>query len=111
MKTPFHFDKLLQVTIKFFFAFLFIFSVSSFKANASNYYWIGGSGNWDDLNHWATTSGGSILYTQIPTALDDVYFDAHSFSAPGQLVNLNPLTILVHSMNWSGVTNNSRNNH
>lgn len=76
------------------------------KTNASNYYWIGGTGNWDDLSHWATTSGGTTIYTQIPTALDDVFFDANSFNGPGQKVILNPLTIFVHTMNWTGVTNN-----
>ncbi len=80
---------------------LFLFLIS-FKATAVNYYWIGGSGNWSDLSHWATTSGGTTLHTQIPTALDDVFFDANSFSAAGQIVSFDPLTILVRSINWTG---------
>lgn len=88
------------------FLLLVILSLSSAKLKAADYYWIGGSGNWSDLSHWATTSGGSTVYTQIPTAVDDVYFDANSFTAPGQTVNFDPLTILAHNISWTGVTNN-----
>lgn len=76
------------------------------KSNAANYYWIGGSGNWTDLTHWATTSGGTITHNQIPTAADDVFFNANSFTATGQVVTLNPLTALMQNMSWAGVTNN-----
>lgn len=56
---------------------------------AANYYWTGGTGNWSDFaNHWATASGGTTFYTQPPTPLDDVYFDANSFSANGQAVTV-----------------------
>lgn len=88
--------------------FLLILSMSclfSVKAVGANYYWIGGSGNWTDLTHWATTSGGTSFYNQIPTANDDVFFDANSFTAPGQVVNLNALTMFVRDMTWTGVTN------
>ena len=84
----------------------FILCLFTVKTKASDYYWIGGSGNWSQLSHWATASGGSTLYTQIPTAFDDVYFDANSFTAPGQAVNFDPLTILVRNISWVGVTNN-----
>ncbi len=75
------------------------------SSRALNYYWIGGTGNWTDLNHWATSSGGATLHTQIPTALDNVFFDANSFSAAGQVVTLNAATGLVNNMNWTGATN------
>ncbi|GAB2811188.1 hypothetical protein GCM10027043_08250 [Ferruginibacter profundus] len=74
-------------------------------SRALNYYWIGGTGNWTDLNHWATSSGGAVLHTQIPTALDNVFFDANSFAAAGQVVTLNSATSLVNNMNWTGATN------
>ncbi|MEO6669979.1 MAG: gliding motility-associated C-terminal domain-containing protein [Ferruginibacter sp.] len=81
---------------------LFIFSL---KATSLNYFWIGNSGNWTELGHWATTSGGSTLHTQIPTALDDVFFDASSFTIPGQAVHFGALTMLAHNVNWTGVIN------
>ncbi|HPR57833.1 MAG TPA: hypothetical protein PK915_05620, partial [Bacteroidales bacterium] len=75
---------------------------------AQNYYWVGGSGNWNEPAHWSTTSGGAGG-TCIPTAIDNVFFDAGSFSAPGQTVTIvgNETGIAYcKSMNWSGVTNN-----
>ncbi len=86
------------------FAALFLV-LSANKINALNYYWIGGTGNWNDLNHWATTPGGTVLHNYIPTAVDDVFFDAHSFNAAGQTVTLNPLTILCNNLDFTGVTN------
>src|ERR1700754_429738 len=75
------------------------------RSVALNYYWVGGSGNWSNLSHWATSSGGSVLHTQIPNDLDDIFFDANSFTATGQSVNLDQPVILVHDLNWTGVTN------
>ena len=40
------------------------------------------AGNWSDISHWATTSGGVITHPQVPTANDDVYFDTNSFDGP-----------------------------
>jgi gliding motility-associated-like protein len=85
---------------------ILFFLCTSLTTNAANYYWIGGSGNWSDPTHWATTSGGATLHNQIPTAVDDVFFDANSFTAVGQTVTLDPLTILCRDLSWVGVTNN-----
>jgi hypothetical protein len=78
--------------------------VSTTIFSQQNYYWVGGTGDWTDLTHWATTSGGSTKRTNVPTSLDDVFFDANSFSAAGQKV-----TVIdganCHNMNWTGVTN------
>jgi len=47
----------------------------------ANRYWVGGTGNWsDDTNHWSTTSGGAAALGNLPTAADDVFFDANSFN-------------------------------
>ncbi len=55
----------------------------------SDYYWVGGSGNWSDFaNHWATTSGGSTFETTVPGVLDNVIFDANSFSSAGEIVTI-----------------------
>lgn len=50
-------------------------------------YWVGGSGNWNDTAHWSTTSGGSGG-ASAPTSVDDAFFDANSFSADGQYVQM-----------------------
>lgn len=71
-----------------------------------DYYWVGGIGDWSDAaNHWATTSGGSTFYNFVPGALDNVYFDANSFTTDGQTVTLDIATANFHDMDWSAITN------
>ena len=48
------------------------------SSSAANYYWIGGSGNWNDTLHWSATSGGVASYSIIPTSIDDVFIDNNS---------------------------------
>lgn len=71
----------------------------------ANYYWVGGSGSWSDLTHWATTSGGNTYHNQVPTFQDDVFFDANSFSSTGESVNLNVSNAVCKSLIWNGVKN------
>ncbi|MFK7970566.1 MAG: HYR domain-containing protein [Bacteroidia bacterium] len=76
-------------------------------ASCSAFYWVGGSGNWSDFqNHWASFSGGPANQTNIPGPADDVYFDANSFSTPGQTVTFDMANPVCRSMNWSSAPNN-----
>ncbi|MBL0070804.1 MAG: T9SS type A sorting domain-containing protein [Bacteroidetes bacterium] len=80
-----------------------IILLNTLALKAADYYWVGGSGNWSDYgNHWATTSGGTIFHTAIPTLNDNVYFDANSFSATGQQVTLDNTLIYCNTMDWTG---------
>ncbi|MBK8450227.1 MAG: hypothetical protein IPL42_09510 [Saprospiraceae bacterium] len=72
-------------------------------ASPQDYYWIGNGGNWTDANHWSLTSGG-VSSGCIPTLIDNVFFDANSFSGGGQTVTVN-LQSYCKNMNWTGVTN------
>lgn len=72
---------------------------------AADYYWVGGSGDWSDISHWATTSGGVTRHNTVPTANDNVNFDANSFTAPNQVVNVNNQTIFCLDMNWNNASN------
>ncbi len=81
------------------------FLIISPKIRALDYYWIGGSGNWSDISHWATTSGGPITHNQAPTAEDDVIFDANSFNGPNQTVTIVG-NAFCRTMRWTGVSNN-----
>ena len=74
----------------------------SFSSSASPYYWVGGSGNWSDLNHWASTSGGGVHYLQVPTPTDDVFFDSKSFTAADQVVMVNVGNAVCAPMSWTG---------
>lgn len=79
----------------------------SVGCNALNYYWVGGSGNWSDYSHhWATSSGGSIFHNQVPQSTDNVFFDASSFTATGQVVTVDQTVVHCADMTWTGVTHN-----
>ena len=87
---------------------ILIFSISGL-ATASNYYWVGNTGNWNDLTKWANSSGGAgSAYAQIPTSIDNVFFDANSFNANSQVVTIN-VTAPCLDMTWSGLDQTSIN--
>lgn len=89
--------------IKMFFVLLLI--TAAYPLHAAKYYWVGGAGNWTDLTHWASTSGGSEKYQSLPGIYDDVIFDANSgFAAGNNTVTLDS-TGSCKSMNWTGATN------
>ncbi len=57
---------------------LFILLFSSFLGlNAQTLYWVGGSGNFNDGQHWSLTSGG-VSSGKIPNSSSDVIFDDNS---------------------------------
>lgn len=50
-------------------------------------YWVGGTGEWNDGNHWAFSTGGQAVGCS-PSIIDHAVFDANSFSASGQAVSI-----------------------
>ena len=83
--------------------FLLILSFN-FSLAQQDYYWVGGSGNWSDVSHWATTSGGVTNHAVAPTELDNVFFDSNSFSGSGQSVTIDGVAV-CHDFDWTGATN------
>ena len=79
--------------------------VLSMRSYAVDYFWVGGSGNWSDITHWVTTSGGNAQHIQPPTSTDDVYFDANSFDGADQVITIN-VPALARNITWNGITNN-----
>ncbi len=83
--------------------FCFVLLLST-PTNASNYYWVGGSGNWNDYsNHWANSSGGSNFYSTPPGAGDNVFIDSASFTQNGSISfagNFNPQ---IQDLNFAGL--------
>ena len=69
---------------------------------ASNMYWIGGTGNWNDTKHWSLTSGGPSG-TVIPAASDDVFFDQNSFSSDKQTVKVTADAV-CRNIDWSTIS-------
>ena len=90
--------------IPFFTLALFFFLPAQLAA--LDYYWVNGAGNWSDHNnHWATTSGGGVFHDQVPTSMDNVYFDANSGFSPGNnTVTIDQTVIYCMDMDWTGVT-------
>jgi Leucine-rich repeat (LRR) protein len=84
---------------------LFINTVCS----AQDYYWISNGGDWKNPAHWSLTSGGTSAGV-VPAATNNVYFDANSFTLPGQVVYVpddgSQTGVDFKTMDWRGVTNN-----
>ncbi|NRB63164.1 MAG: gliding motility-associated C-terminal domain-containing protein, partial [Saprospiraceae bacterium] len=67
-------------------------------------YWVDGTGQWDDTTHWSLTSGGTGGQC-VPTPLDNVIFDANSFTGAFDRVEAGDLLEhYCHDMTWDGVT-------
>lgn len=98
MRNPFR-----SLAVGSFWLILTLLSLCSPAAHAASYYWVGGSGTWSDLAHWAATTGGAGgAYGQVPQSTDDVYFNASSFTAANQTVALSP-TVTCLNMDWRGI--------
>ncbi|HPR57834.1 MAG TPA: T9SS type A sorting domain-containing protein [Bacteroidales bacterium] len=75
----------------------------TFIESVQNLYWVGGTGNWNDITHWASESGGAGGYC-LPTQLDNVIFDDNSFIQTGQAVYVDVADAMCNNMDWSAVT-------
>ena len=51
--------------------------VSFFQVFSEDYYWVGGQGDWSDLNSWRTINGS--IPNEVPDAEDNVIFNQNSF--------------------------------
>jgi gliding motility-associated-like protein len=71
--------------------------------NGLDYYWVGGNGDWTDINHWATSSGGSLKHIQTPTPSDNVYFDANSSNA-NFAISMNIPVVVCRTLHFGGLT-------
>lgn len=75
------------------------------SAAGSDRYWIGGSGDWNDPNHWSTTSGGAPGAC-VPTVNDNVFFNAASGFTPGsKTVSIANGNAYCHNIDWTGAPN------
>lgn len=65
---------------------------------AQERYWVGGSGDWFDSQHWATESGG-VGGTSVPGASDAVIVDQNSFVNDG-LISINQ-DVVIRTFIWT----------
>lgn len=77
-----------------------------------NFYWKGGSGNWNDINHWSLdpTSARLTSTCGIPTIYDNVFFD--QYSGLSSTINSIILSgdIYVNDMIFSGISSSNKTN-
>ena len=67
------------------------------------YYWVGGTGNWEDLSHWSNSSGGEGgVFCDLPKSINTVVFDENSFTAANQSVTINN-NAFCDSMLWNNI--------
>ncbi|NNF35650.1 MAG: hypothetical protein HKN68_16200, partial [Saprospiraceae bacterium] len=72
----------------------------TFSLSSQDRYWVGGSGNWSDINHWSTSSGG-IGGASIPSASSNVFFDSNSGLSSGTItIDINAET---QDLDFTGV--------
>jgi trimeric autotransporter adhesin len=75
------------------------------QLQAADYYWVGGTGNWSDLNHWRLGSSAGSIPSIVPSAADNVFFDNNSgFTAASKIVTLNA-NGFCNNMTWGNVAN------
>jgi gliding motility-associated-like protein len=75
---------------------------------ANDYYWVGGGGNWSDINHWRLGSSSGSKPNIVPSVADNVFFDANS--GFGATAATKTVTLdgdgFCNNMTWSNVPNN-----
>lgn len=79
-------------------SFSLILTYKSTNESQSTYYWVGGSGDWNDGSHWSVNSGG-VPIQRIPTSVDRVVVDENSFFLPNQQISLST-NVEVGSLTW-----------
>jgi hypothetical protein len=65
-------------------------------------YWVGGTGNWSDTAHWATASGGATT-GGLPTAADNVHFDAGSNTTNAAYTMTVDTAAVMNDLNFSAM--------
>ncbi|MCT2561778.1 gliding motility-associated C-terminal domain-containing protein [Chryseobacterium herbae] len=77
-------------------------NVTTIPHTSRNFYWIGGNGNWSDLDHWTSRADGTPDSTNpcLPTAMDHVFFN--KFSGTNYTVNID-VPANCNNMTWEDV--------
>lgn len=83
-----------------------ITNASGWTLTGRKLFWIGGSGNWTDINHWSLSSGGTANATCIPSYSDSTIFDVNSFSSNNQTVTVDKKSFSSY-LDWSDAAFNT----
>lgn len=86
-------------------SFITVLPVDVQAADSDPYYWVGGTGNWSDVNHWSSTDDGTGGdYATVPNSTNPVYFATTAFTGAGQVVTVDANTY-AKSIDASAATN------
>jgi hypothetical protein len=84
---------------------VFFLALCALKADAADYYWVGGGGQWSDLNHWRLGSPAGSIPSIVPSSSDNVLFTNQSgFTAGNATVTLNA-NGFCNNISWVAVPN------
>ncbi|MCB0806452.1 MAG: hypothetical protein KDC05_11690, partial [Bacteroidales bacterium] len=72
------------------------------QLSAEDYYWVGGSGKWSDLNSWRTATGE--IPNEIPDEADNVIFNENSFLNNRDTVFILTGNPTCHDMRWMNLS-------
>jgi gliding motility-associated-like protein len=78
--------------------------LSSVLSAQTDYFWIGGQGNWTNLNNWVTTSG--LAPEEVPDANDNVIFNDNSFAQDNDTVFIFTKNPECKNMIWENLKYN-----
>ena len=81
---------------------LLLLACTNSATQAAGYYWVGGSGQWDDPSHWATSCGGSASgFACLPSLATNVHFDANFFGSSGEVVTFDGTNAFCRDLDWT----------
>ena len=84
-----------------------VLALFTFHLHAADYYWVGGGGNWSDLNHWHLGSTSGPNPSIVPSSADNVFFDVNSgfgTTVASRTITLNSNAFCTN-MTWTNVPN------
>jgi gliding motility-associated-like protein len=81
--------------------FVLIGCLSLGQIHAEDYYWVGGQGNWSDLNSWRTATGQ--IPNEVPDAEDNVIFNQYSFENNRDTVFIQSGNPYCKNMTWENI--------
>lgn len=90
--------------MKYFYLAIFIILANT-NLSAENYYWIGGTGDWNEPVHWSLSEFGTgESANAIPTMNDNVYFNEFSFENDGDTLYVSQSGIFCREMDWTSLS-------
>lgn len=81
--------------------FLFLVLINFTVLSQDDYYWVGGSGNWSDINHWQLENGTTPFV--LPNETNSVIFNENSFVEEGDYIDIDNMNVFCNDMIWENI--------